>query len=130
MVASGKQVPWGGHKTGNCMTETYSASAIQEIHDLSWNTLVQYRVHKILPLGPILNQMNPVHNPKSRFFKNHFNIILSIYRKLNDDVAMRGHCFQITPLDICMSGFLFDPPKRRHTLTRLYGVMSQTTALH
>jgi hypothetical protein len=36
-------------------------SASQEIPHVLWNPIMQYRFHQILPLVPILGQINPVH---------------------------------------------------------------------
>jgi len=58
-----------------------SSSASQEISYLSWNSKVQYHVHKSLPLIPILSQMKPVHiltssSSSSSSSKIHYNINL------------------------------------------------------
>jgi len=47
----------------------------QEITCLLWNPKVHYCVLKILPLDPVLSQMNPVKILTPYFFKIHFNII-------------------------------------------------------
>jgi hypothetical protein len=59
--------------------EANSCLATQMITSILWNPKVHYCVHKSLTLVRILNQMNPVHTPKSYFFKTHFNIILSSF---------------------------------------------------
>jgi len=56
-------------------SETDSRSASQEIPYPLWNPTVQYRVQKIPPLVPNLNQMNSVHKSPLYFSKSHFNII-------------------------------------------------------
>jgi hypothetical protein len=56
--------------------EANSGSAGQEIPHFSCISKVHYRVHKSLPLGPILCQMSPVHTLIPCLFKIHFNIIL------------------------------------------------------
>jgi len=60
-----EQSPW----------ETNSHSTYQEITCLLWNSEVHYRVHRSLPLVPILSQINPVHNLPLYFYKNHSSII-------------------------------------------------------
>jgi len=50
--------------------------AVQEIPRLVWNPKVHYRVHKNLPLVPVLNPMDPVHKFSPCFPKIESNIIL------------------------------------------------------
>jgi len=57
-------------------SEANSHSDTQEILRLLWNSKVHYRVHKHLPLVPILNQMNSVHSFSTYFPPIHSNIIL------------------------------------------------------
>jgi hypothetical protein len=49
-------------------------TAGKEISCILWNPKIHYCVHKILPLDPILSQLNPIHTLTPCFSKIHFNI--------------------------------------------------------
>jgi hypothetical protein len=61
--------------------EDYSRSVSQENFHLLWNLKVHCHIHKILPLVPILSQMNPVYILQPNFIHTHFNIIPPSRRK-------------------------------------------------
>jgi hypothetical protein len=55
--------------------EANSYTASQEMHRLSWDPKVHYRVHKDPPAVPILSHMLPVHTLPPYFPKTNYNII-------------------------------------------------------
>jgi hypothetical protein len=66
-----------GRNTFSRTKDANSCSASQKIRLLLWNLKVNYRVHKDLPLVPILSQMNPAHTVPSCFSNIHSIIILT-----------------------------------------------------
>jgi hypothetical protein len=60
----------------NPSREAASRSATEEFPKIVWGPKIHYRVHKILPLVPILSQTNSVHITSFLFSKNNFNISL------------------------------------------------------
>jgi len=58
-------------------SEANNHLAIQEIPLPSWISKINYHVHKIPPLVPIVKQMHPVCTSPPSFCNTHSNIILS-----------------------------------------------------
>jgi hypothetical protein len=56
--------------------EAVSCTSTQEYPKLLWNPNFHYRVPKIPPLIPVVNQINPIHTTASYRSKIHLNIIL------------------------------------------------------
>jgi hypothetical protein len=57
--------------------EAANCAATQELSSILRNLKVHYRVHKSLPLAPILSQIDPVHTIPSHLSKIHFTIVHS-----------------------------------------------------
>ena len=62
--------------------EASSSSANQEIHRILWNPKVQCFFHNSPPVVSTLSHISRLHVLLSRFFKMHFNIILSSFMRL------------------------------------------------
>jgi hypothetical protein len=56
--------------------EANSCSATQVIPSIIWDPDIHYRVHKSLPLVPILSQINPIYTLPSYFFKKYEHVSL------------------------------------------------------
>jgi hypothetical protein len=57
--------------------EANSFSACQEVSSILWKPKIHCRVNRSMLLGPVLDQMKPVHNLPFCLFKIRFNIILT-----------------------------------------------------
>jgi hypothetical protein len=55
--------------------EAAACAATQELPSILWNPKVHYRVHKSIPLVPILIQINPIPTIPSYLSKIDFNIV-------------------------------------------------------
>jgi len=71
-------------------SETNSRSASQEIPCLLWNPTVQYSVHNIPPLVPILSHMYPIHKFPTYFPKIHPNISSHLHLGLPNSLFHSG----------------------------------------
>jgi hypothetical protein len=61
--------------------EAISRLATKEFPNILWNPKVHYRVHKSLPLIPILSNINPVHTTASYVLTS--TLILSFHPRLD-----------------------------------------------
>jgi hypothetical protein len=80
--------------------EADSNSASTEISRCLWNPKVHYRVHKIPPLIPILNQMTPAYTLLNHHLKIHSNTILPSTPRSSEFSSL-----QFCRLKVC-TGFL------------------------
>jgi hypothetical protein len=72
-----------------------TCSAGQKIPCSLCNLKVHYRVHKVSPLVPSLNDMTPVHILLPYFFKIHFNIMPHLCLCLPNALFPSGHLTKI-----------------------------------
>jgi len=95
-------------------SEAESHSASQEILRLLWNPKFHSRVHKILPLDPILSQIHQVHTFPPYFLKTHSSIFSHLRLDLVSDLFPSGfptkiiYEFHICPvLPTCPARLIF-----------------------
>jgi hypothetical protein len=68
------------HLHGSICGNAASCAATQELTNILWNPKAHYRVHKSLPLVPILSEINPIHITPSYGSKIHFNIVVCLLK--------------------------------------------------
>jgi hypothetical protein len=97
-----------------------SCSADQEIPRFLCNSKVHYRVHKNKPLGPALNQLNPVHILKYCFCKTCFNIILRYIVILSLQICQRRVFINFSASHASYMPCPFHPPWFDHSKCKLW----------
>jgi hypothetical protein len=97
-------------------------SVTLEFPNILWNQRVHYRVHKIPPLVPVSNEMNPIHTTPSYFSKLHFSLVSLIWTnkaKLMVSPCCLCVCLRIPPIFfVCYAARVISKESRWLVLSR------------